>query len=106
MKFANLLQSGVYILLALIQSILGLRFILKFFSANASNGFVDWVYETSQQVLEPFAGIFPAPQLEGGIVIEFSTLFAIFVYGLAGYLILALIEAVAPTGTRTKETKK
>lgn len=46
-----------------VESILGLRFLLKLFGANAGNGFVSWVYEMSDVLLDPFRGIFPAKVL-------------------------------------------
>jgi hypothetical protein len=39
--------------------------------------------------------MFPAPMLEGGLVIEFTTLFAILAYGILAYLLEEFIFLIA-----------
>lgn len=70
--------------------ILGLRFLLKLFGANPAAMFTRWIYETSQPLLHPFAGMFPVA-VDGRFVFDFSTLFAIAIYSLVGYLITELV---------------
>jgi hypothetical protein len=81
---------------AVVESVLGLRFLLKLFGANDGNGFVDWVYEMSGALLEPFRGIFPAKVFENQYVFEFSTLFAMLMYAIGALLLMWLITAVTP----------
>lgn len=76
-----------------IEFMLGLRIILKLFSANAATPFVQWVYETSRPLLAPFEGIFPTARLEGGFIIEFSAIFALLIYALIAYFIHELIAS-------------
>lgn len=71
-----------------------MRLVLKFFAANPAAPFVRWIYETSQTLVHPFLGIFPNPVLSGGFVIEFSTLVALIVYGIIGYLLVELIATL------------
>lgn len=71
-------------------AILGLRFVLRLFGANPDALFVRWVYDTSQPLLHPFAGMFPSAA-EGRFVFDFNTLFAIAIYALIGYIISELI---------------
>lgn len=71
---------------------LGLRFILRLFGASSGAPFTNWVFETTRPLLEPFLGMFPAPAIDGGFVIEFTTLFAILAYSLIGYLLVALLR--------------
>jgi uncharacterized protein YggT (Ycf19 family) len=71
-------------------SILGIRFLLKLFGANPGALFVRWVYETSQPLLHPFAGMFP-PAADGRFIFDFNTLFAIAIYALIGYVISELV---------------
>lgn len=80
----------------IVSAFLALRFVLKLFGANASNGFVQWVYEMSGVLLDPFRGIFPAHTYASTSVLEFSTLFALLAYGIAYLLIVALINAITP----------
>lgn len=85
-----------------VLGILGLRFILKLFGANDSNGFVSWVYEMSGSLLAPFRGIFPSQVFENQYVLEFTTLFAMLVYAVVALLVIAVINAVTAPVTSKK----
>lgn len=91
----NIAKSLVNIVLTVVGALLGLRLILKLFGANADNSFVNWIYESSAEILGPFRGIFPSPNLDG-FVIEFSTLFALMVYAILGMLAFYVIELLTP----------
>lgn len=94
------------VFLAAVGIVLSLRFVLKLFGANANNGFVDWVYEMSAVLLEPFRGIFSSRVFENQYVLEFSTLFAMLVYALLGLLIVWLISALTSGVTTTTTRRK
>ena len=96
----RLIISLVNIVLAVVQGLLGLRFILRLFGASSGAPFVKWIYSTTQSLLEPFLGMFPAPAIDGGFVIEFTTLFAILAYSLIGYLAMALLRWLDDLGVR------
>jgi hypothetical protein len=81
----------INVVFTVIEGLLGLRFLLKLFGANGATDFVRWIYETSQPLLTPFQGSFPSPAIERGFVIEFSTLFALIVYGLIAWLLAELL---------------
>ena len=86
---------------------LGLRFILKLFGANSSNDFVQWVYATSDVLLDPFRGIFPAREIANGFVFEFSTFFALIVYAILGMFAVWAVAALTPSPTVvTKKVRK
>jgi hypothetical protein len=87
-----------------VEAFLALRFILKLFGANGANGFVNWVYEMSGVLLEPFRGVFPTTVFKNNFVFEFSTLFAMVIYAIVAILIFALLDLVA--GTTTSKSKK
>lgn len=88
-------KGFVELMLGVVGVMLGLRFILKLFSANPGNDIVNWIYETSAEILGPFRNVFPAPNLEGSIV-EFSTIFALLVYTLIGMLAFYVIDLLTP----------
>jgi YggT family protein len=96
-----ILTKVIYGAFALAELFLGLRFILKLFGANASNGFVNWLYEMSGAILDPFRGIFPTQVFQSSFVIEFSTLFAIIIYGLIAMLLVYIIELLTPRRSTT-----
>ncbi len=86
----------VYWVTMVVTGFLGLRFVLRLFNASTSAQFVRWVYDNSQPLVQPFINAFPNTRLAGGFTIEFSTLFAIIVFALVGYLIMALVNVVEP----------
>ena len=101
MRIRNLMIGLVNLVLGVAWTLLGLRFILRLFGANPTNGFVDWIYTASGDVLAPFRGIFTTANFDG-FTIDFSALFAMLVYGLIAMLAIYLIELLTPT----KATKK
>ena len=88
------LTKLIYGAFGLAELLLGLRFILKLFGANAGNDLVNWVYETSGAILDPFRGIFPTQVFKSAFVIEFSTLFAIIIYGLIALLLVYVVDLI------------
>ncbi len=95
----RMLAGLVHFVIGLVELLISLRIILKLFGASTSAPFVQWVYETSYPLIAPFHGMFPAPQLSGLFVIEFSAVFALVVYMFVGYF---LTEAVATVSTKKK----
>ena len=77
----------------------GAAFFFEFFGANSSAPFVVWLYGTTAQLVSPFFRIFPSLNL-GGFVVDFTTLVAMVIYALIGYLILELFYFVEPRNYR------
>ncbi|MDC3413581.1 YggT family protein [Aquibacillus sp. 3ASR75-11] len=91
MKGRPVIVYLINLVIGIAQFILGLRIVLKLFGANEVAPFVSWTYQTSAPLLYPFEGIFPTRSLDGGFIIEFSSLFALIVYTLIGYFLTELI---------------
>lgn len=94
MRLRDMATNLLNIFVATVESFLGLRLILRLFSANPDNGFVSWVYDMSSVLLEPFRGIFPTREIASGVVLEFSTLFAMLVYALLGLFAFMVIDTL------------
>lgn len=90
-----LINRLIYVFLALVELFLGLRLILKLFGANASNGLVNWIYEMSGVLLDPFRGIFPAPVFQSTYVLELSTIFAMIIYAILAMLLVYIVDFLA-----------
>ena len=103
MKIHNIVEGFTNLFLFIVESFLGLRFLLKLFGANSENGFVSWIYDMSAELLQPFRGIFPNAEFDNNFVFEFSTLFAMLMYAVAGMLVIALVDALI---TPAKSSKK
>lgn len=73
-----------------VEVMLGLRFVLRLVSADASNDFVAWVYENTAGVLQPFFDWVPA-RTSGGIDVELSTLIAMATYAVLAFVFMAVV---------------
>ncbi len=91
----GIVRTLVNLVVGVIEFLLLLRFIFKFFVANLSTPFVAWIYSTTAPLVSPFAKILPNLNI-GQFVIDFTTLVALIVYVLIGYLILQLFSYVGP----------
>jgi len=88
----KLLKRFVVIVFSLVEILLVLRFALKFLGASQTSSFVLFVYENTMPLLTPFLYAFPTPSISGRFVIEFTTLFAMFVYGFISYIIEEILD--------------
>ncbi|CAN5611907.1 hypothetical protein BH23PAT2_BH23PAT2_10430 [soil metagenome] len=105
MRLVSVMINLVNLFIGTVLTILGLRFVLRLFGASDSAAFVSWIYEMSATLLQPFRGIFPTQTFENNVVLEFSTLFAMIVYGLLGMLLIATIAALTPAPAPAKKRK-
>ena len=71
--------------------ILAMAFFLELFNANEGTSFVRWVFRATDRIMQPFRGIFPAVEGEGGSVFDPALLFAMFMYWLFALGMHALI---------------
>lgn len=101
MELRNIALSLVNLFTGLVGVFLALRFVLKLFGANAANGFVEWIYDTSSVLLAPFRGIFPTEVIDRQYVLEFNTLFALVIYALIGMLLIMFVNMMTPAETVT-----
>jgi len=91
----GIIRTLVNIVIGIIELLLSLRFIFKFFTVNPGTPFVAWLYGATASLVNPFAKILPDYKL-GGFMIDFTTLVALIVYILIGYLILRIFSSIGP----------
>lgn len=84
---SDIILGMLNILIGFAETAIALRILLKLMGASVTAPFVRWVYDMSQPLISPFIGMFPSPTLSGPFTIEFSAIFALFVYMFIGYLI-------------------
>ncbi len=77
--------------ISLLEFLLMARFLLKLLGASSSSEAVAWVYQTSEPLLKPFSLAFPGSAVQKGGILEYNTLFALFVYAFIGYAAEALL---------------
>lgn len=85
-RITMLIELGTLI----INSLIGLRFLLKLMAANPNNAFAELVYFLTAPFLAVFVGLTRTPSFEG-IVIEFYDLIAIMVYFVLAWAIVRLL---------------
>ena len=94
-----LIQRLIDFFVGLAVVLLGLRVIFRLFDANATAGFVEWIYDASGTLLAPFRGIFPSAELDPGNVLDVTALFAMLMYVIIGYALSWLVGGLTPRET-------
>jgi hypothetical protein len=94
---ANVAERIVWLVAAIILTLLSLRFIFAMFGANPTNGFVNFIYSASRPFVAPFFNIFNYNYVDNGVGrVEVFTLVAILVYGLIAAIIARLVSINRP----------
>lgn len=88
----KILKEFAILVFSLVEFLLAIRFVLKLFGASSASTFVAFVYENTEPLLRPFFFAFPTPSVSGRFVLEFTTIFALFVYAFLAFLIQELLE--------------
>ncbi len=78
----------------IVNFLLGMRMILKFFGANPVTPVVAVLYDTTNFLLKPFQGIFPTVA-EGRNVLEPTALVAMIFYTIIFYGVVQLLMLLA-----------
>lgn len=88
----NVFARVVWYVAGILLVLLGLRFILSVFGANATNGFADFIYNTFHPFVAPFFSLFNYHSYTYGVShFEVYTLFAMLVYTLVAWGIARLV---------------
>jgi uncharacterized protein YggT (Ycf19 family) len=112
MFYGNYLVRIINFFVLLIESILALRVLFRLFNANPANSFVNWIYQTSSTLMDPFRGIFTVHDIGRGYTLDVSALFAMLMYAIIGMLLAYLLSLIpvgpapAATTTRTRVVRK
>jgi hypothetical protein len=79
----------IWVAFGFLISSIGLRVLLKLLGANPQNAFTNLVYQFTNLFLWPFNGMFASPSVNG-MVLEVSSLIAMFVYAVITWIIARL----------------
>lgn len=80
----------IWLLLGLLEGLLGLRFIFKLIGVNPANTFAAFLYKITEFFVAPFANLIGAPAANG-MVFEVSTLLAMIIYLLVGWALARIV---------------
>lgn len=87
-------MTAVNMILGLVAFFIILRLIFRFFSADTSVPFVEWIYAVSNFLIMPFAGIVPNIGTATG-VIDVVAVVTLLIYLTLGYLAMGLLQNLA-----------
>ena len=93
----------VWLLFGGLEALVGIRVILLLIGANPANGFTAFVYQITQLFLWPFQNLIANPTFQN-MTLEVTSIIAMIVYALLGWLIVRMIWVVfyrAPTSEVT-----
>lgn len=83
----------IWLILGVIEIIIGLRVLLLLIGANPASPFAALIYNLSDMLLVPFAGLVGTPTA-GGMVLEISSIIAMLVYALLAWGIDRLVWVI------------
>jgi len=83
--------QAVWWIVAFIDVLVAIRFVLKLFGANVAAPFVRFMYDVTWPLVAPFHGIFNTAQ-EGRSILEPESLVAMAIYSLIGWGIVSAIR--------------
>jgi YggT family protein len=93
-----------WLIIGLIEGLIGIRIILRLIGANPENPFAQFIYSLSSLFLLPFFGLTGSPAT-GGMVLEIPSLIAMLVYLLIGWAIVKIVWILfAPTDSHSVST--
>ncbi len=92
----------IWLLLGILESLLALRILFKLIGINAANPFATFLYGITGLFVAPFESLIGAPTA-GGMVLEISSIIAMFVYLLVGWAIerIIYVSFYRPRGPRS-----
>lgn len=86
-------SQTLWLLLGMLEALLGIRVFLKLIAANPQSGFARFIYGISDVFLLPFFGLTQTPSANGS-VFEISTLIAMIVYAILFWFIVYIVRLV------------
>lgn len=87
------ISSGIWFVVGLLEVAIGLRVAFKLLEANATSGFVSFIYGLTEPFVRPFQGIFDDPASEGA-VLDTAALMAMVIWALVAWAVVRLIWLV------------
>ena len=99
----------IWFVVAVVAILLTLRFVLYLIAANPASGFAAFIYNITNVLVAPFAGLVALPTMGNGSIVDVISLIALVVYTLLGWGIVQLFRIIfSDTGgmRRVKTVKR
>jgi len=91
---ADWISGLISFVVAVIAILIAIRLVLKLLAASTESSFTNLVYGLTNPLVAPFQNIFGTPSAGNGAVFELSSLLAIAIYLLVGWLLTRLVQLV------------
>lgn len=95
--FVSRFSQFLWLIVSVIVILLGLRFAFVLINANPATGFVSFIYNLTEPLVMPFKNIVNTPG------IDIAAIVAIFVYMIAGWLIITLFRLAFADTNRLRQ---
>lgn len=82
----------ISLIIGIIAILIALRIVLKLLAANTASSFTQFIYNVTGPLVGPFQNIFGTPAADNGAVFEISSILAIVIYLLVGWLLLKVVQ--------------
>lgn len=86
-------DQTLWLLLGMLEALLGIRVFLKLIAANPESGFARFIYGVSDVFLLPFFGLTQTPSANGS-VLEIFTIIAMVAYALLFWFLVYIVHLV------------
>jgi len=87
------ISQFIWLGFGVLEALIGLRILLKLIAANPESPFANFIYQVTKPFLAPFVGLTATPAANG-VVLEVSSIIALFVYALLSMLVARMIWIV------------
>ena len=91
--FSFKLNQWIWLGLGIVETLIGLRVLLKLIAANPNSPFAAFIYNVSAVFLFPFTELVGTPA-SGGMVLEISSIIAMMVYALLAWGIERIVWVI------------
>jgi uncharacterized protein YggT (Ycf19 family) len=103
-RLMGTLALFIGVAVAFVETLLGFRLAFLLGEANSANGFVDFIYDVTKPLVEPFQGIIANDTLNNGGLFEPATVIAMAVYLAAAVFLIAVVLVAASGMGPDRET--
>lgn len=84
------ISSVIWFVVGMLEVAIGLRIAFRLLEANASSGFVSFIYDVTEPFVRPFQGIFNDPASDGA-VLDTAALMAMIIWAFVAWAVVRLI---------------
>ena len=101
-RWPAIITMWIGLIITAVETLLGIRFVLRLVGANHENGFTNFIYDITAPLIQPFQGIVDPQTVGDDGVLEPETLIALVVYLLLALFVMAGVRTIGASAPRPK----